>query len=130
MDRIGGKKCLAQSELSKPSEGSLFLFLSVVLGHWQQVWTLCEALWGRLGEQDLEPEGVGGYREQHARRHSFSRWLSESAAQRIEEEVCQSKTQSHVDAIFSYLTGHCISEACSLAQKNGKVKKKKEAKHP
>ncbi|XP_058271327.1 nuclear pore complex protein Nup98-Nup96 isoform X2 [Hemibagrus wyckioides] len=91
----------------------------VVLGHWQQVWTLCEALWGRLGEQDLEPESGGGYREQHARRHSFSRWLSESAAQRIEEEVCQSKTQSHVDAIFSYLTGHCISEACRLAQKNG-----------
>ncbi|KAK3555738.1 hypothetical protein QTP86_028978 [Hemibagrus guttatus] len=90
-----------------------------VLSHWQQVWTLCEALWGRLGEQDLEPEGGGGYREQHARRHSFSRWLSESAAQCIQEEVCQSKTQSHVDAIFSYLTGHCISEACRLAQKNG-----------
>ncbi|XP_027009207.2 nuclear pore complex protein Nup98-Nup96 [Tachysurus fulvidraco] len=91
----------------------------VVLSHWQQVWTLCEALWGRLGEQDLEPEVGGGYREQHARRHSFSRWLSESAAQCIQEEVNQCKTQSHVEAIFSYLTGHCISEACRLAQKNG-----------
>ncbi|XP_060792388.1 nuclear pore complex protein Nup98-Nup96 isoform X2 [Neoarius graeffei] len=91
----------------------------VVLRHWQQVWTLCEALWGRLGDQDLEPEANGGYQEQHARRRSFSRWLSESAAQGIQEEVCQSQAQCHVDAIFSYLTGHCISEACRLAQKNG-----------
>ncbi|TSL04412.1 Nuclear pore complex protein Nup98-Nup96 [Bagarius yarrelli] len=89
----------------------------VVLNHWQQVWTLCEALWGRLGERNLDPETGGGYREQHARRHSFSRWLSESAAQRIQDEVCQS--QSHADAIFSYLTGNCISKACRLAQKNG-----------
>lgn len=97
----------------------VLLFPSVVLGHWQQVWTLCESLWGRLGDQDLEPEVGGGYREQHARRRSFSCWLSESAAQRIQEEVCQSQTQHHIDAIFSYLTGHCISEACRLAQKNG-----------
>ncbi|KAI5620164.1 nuclear pore complex protein Nup98-Nup96, partial [Silurus asotus] len=87
----------------------------VVLGHWQQVWTLCEALWGRLADQDLKVGG--GYREQHARRHGFSLWLSESAAQRIQEEV--GNKQHHVDAIFSYLTGNCISEACKLAQKNG-----------
>lgn len=90
-----------------------------VLGHWQQVWTLCEALWGRLGDRDSEPEVGGGYQDRHARRHSFSRWLSESAAQRIQEEVCRNQTRCHVDAIFSYLTGHCISEACRLAQKNG-----------
>lgn len=116
----------SKSELRKPSENSLFLlFPSVLLSHWQQVWTLCEALWGRLGDQDLEPVVGGGYREQRARRHSFSRWLSESAAQCIQEEVYQCKTQSHVDAIFSYLTGHCISEACRLAQKNGAVKEEK-----
>ncbi|KAM9451702.1 nuclear pore complex protein Nup98-Nup96-like isoform 2-T2 [Clarias gariepinus] len=91
----------------------------VVLAHWQQVWTLCEALWGRLGDQDLEPVVGRGYREQHARRRTFSRWLSESAAQHVQDEVCQSQTQRHVSAIFSYLTGHCISEACKLAQKNG-----------
>lgn len=87
------------------------------------MWTLCEALWGRLGDHDLEPEGDGSYREQHARRRSFSRWLSESAAQSIQEEVCKSQTQNHVDAIFSYLTGHCIPEACRLAQKNGEKTK-------
>uniref|UniRef100_A0A3B4CC02 Nuclear pore complex protein Nup98-Nup96 n=1 Tax=Pygocentrus nattereri TaxID=42514 RepID=A0A3B4CC02_PYGNA len=90
-----------------------------VLGHWQQVWTLCAALWGRLGDQDLEAEHSGNYQEQLARRRSFSRWLAESAAQRIQEEVGQAQPHSHVEAIFSYLTGHCISEACRLAQKSG-----------
>ncbi|XP_036443331.1 nuclear pore complex protein Nup98-Nup96 [Colossoma macropomum] len=90
-----------------------------VLGHWQQVWTLCAALWGRLGDQDLEAEHSGNYQEQLARRRSFSRWLAESAAQRIQEEVGQAQPHSQVEAIFSYLTGHCISEACRLAQKSG-----------
>ncbi|XP_072517838.1 nuclear pore complex protein Nup98-Nup96 [Salminus brasiliensis] len=89
-----------------------------VLGQWQQVWTLCAALWGRLGDQDVETEHSGDYQEHLARRRSFSRWLAEGASQRIQEEV-GSRGHSHVEAIFSYLTGHCISEACRLAQKSG-----------
>ncbi|XP_007259635.3 nuclear pore complex protein Nup98-Nup96 [Astyanax mexicanus] len=89
-----------------------------VLGQWQQVWTLCAAIWGRLGDEEAEIEYSGDYQEHLARRRSFSHWLSESASQRILEEV-GSRGHSHVEAIFSYLTGHCISEACKLAQKSG-----------
>ncbi|KAM6984594.1 nuclear pore complex protein Nup98-Nup96 [Aplochiton taeniatus] len=100
--------------------------LDAVLGHWYQVWTLCEALWGRLGplepDQDPscpEPEPASPYLKQLQRRQSFSAWLASSATSRIQEEVGSARKGSHVDAIFSYLTGHMISEACSLAQKNG-----------
>ncbi|XP_019903834.2 nuclear pore complex protein Nup98-Nup96 isoform X2 [Esox lucius] len=89
-----------------------------VLGHWAQVWTLCEALWGQLSSTENEP-GTSGYLEQLQRRRSFSAWLSHSASQRIEQEVGLNKGGGHVEAIFSYLTGHRISDACRLAQKSG-----------
>lgn len=82
------------------------------------MWTLCEALWGRLGTTEPEP-GTSGYLQQLERRRSFSAWLSRSATQRIEQEVGLSQAGGHVEAIFSYLTGHCISDACRLAQKSG-----------
>lgn len=88
-----------------------------VLAHWRQVWTLCAALWGRLGDQETMQDS--DYQQQLERRRSFSHWLSESAAERIEEEVGLALQQSHAEAIFSYLTGHCISKACKLAQKSG-----------
>uniref|UniRef100_A0A8C8M4U7 Nuclear pore complex protein Nup98-Nup96 n=1 Tax=Oncorhynchus tshawytscha TaxID=74940 RepID=A0A8C8M4U7_ONCTS len=87
-----------------------------VLAHWALVWTLCEALWGRLGTP--EP-GTSSYLQQLERRRSFSAWLSHSATQRIEQEVGLSHGGGHVEAIFSYLTGHRISDACRLAQKSG-----------
>ncbi|XP_076836868.1 nuclear pore complex protein Nup98-Nup96 isoform X3 [Brachyhypopomus gauderio] len=86
-----------------------------VQGLWQQAWALCEALWGRLGETEAQPDG--GYQEQLARRRSFSRWLAQSAAPRVQEEV--GRAGGGAEAIFSYLTGHSISEACRLAQRNG-----------
>uniref|UniRef100_A0A6Q2Y127 Nuclear pore complex protein Nup98-Nup96 n=1 Tax=Esox lucius TaxID=8010 RepID=A0A6Q2Y127_ESOLU len=91
---------------------------AAVLGHWAQVWTLCEALWGQLSSTENEP-GTSGYLEQLQRRRSFSAWLSHSASQRIEQEVGLNKGGGHVEAIFSYLTGHRISDACRLAQKSG-----------
>ncbi|TRY98366.1 hypothetical protein DNTS_021791 [Danionella cerebrum] len=90
-----------------------------VLAHWKQVWTLCAALWGRLGDYDLEMEHVSEYKKQLDRRLSFSHWLSESAAQCIEEEVGQALQRNPAEAVFSYLTGHCISKACKLSQKTG-----------
>lgn len=57
------------------------------------------------------------------RRKAFSRWLSETAAGRIEEEVSLSRHGNHVEAVFSCLTGKRIGEACRLAQKSGKVLK-------
>ncbi|XP_045080240.1 nuclear pore complex protein Nup98-Nup96-like isoform X4 [Coregonus clupeaformis] len=91
-----------------------------VLGHWAQVWTLCEALWGRLGSAETEPEpGTSGYLQRLERRRSFSAWLSHSATQRIEQEVGLNQGGGNVEAIFSYLTGHGISDACRLAQKSG-----------
>ncbi|XP_041088599.1 nuclear pore complex protein Nup98-Nup96 isoform X1 [Polyodon spathula] len=87
--------------------------------HWQLVWTLCEALWGSLGELDPDSEMQSEYRQRLQRRRAFSFWLSRSAARRIEEEVALSQHKSHVEAIFSYLTGNRISEACRLAQQSG-----------
>uniref|UniRef100_A0A8C7MKM7 Nuclear pore complex protein Nup98-Nup96 n=1 Tax=Oncorhynchus kisutch TaxID=8019 RepID=A0A8C7MKM7_ONCKI len=89
---------------------------AAVLGHWAQVWTLCEALWGRRCSAG---PGTSGYLQQMERRRSFSAWLSHSATQRIEQEVGLNQGGGNVEAIFSYLTGHRISDACRLAQKSG-----------
>ncbi|XP_028451471.1 nuclear pore complex protein Nup98-Nup96 isoform X2 [Perca flavescens] len=92
-----------------------------VLGYWAEVWTLCEALWGRLGPADQEPdvETASEYEQQLERRRTFSAWLSRGASCRVEEEVALAGKGRHTDAIFSYLTGNRISEACRLAQKEG-----------
>ncbi|XP_041657844.1 nuclear pore complex protein Nup98-Nup96 isoform X2 [Cheilinus undulatus] len=92
-----------------------------LLGYWSEVWTLCEALWGRLGpaDQETDMETPGEYEQQLERRRSFSAWLARGASCRVEEEVAQAKKGYHTDAIFSYLTGNRISEACRLAQKEG-----------
>uniref|UniRef100_A0A671UZE6 Nuclear pore complex protein Nup98-Nup96 n=1 Tax=Sparus aurata TaxID=8175 RepID=A0A671UZE6_SPAAU len=92
-----------------------------LLGYWSEVWTLCEALWGRLGPADQEDdvETPSEYEQQLERRQTFSAWLSRGATSRVEEEVALAGKGSHTEAIFSYLTGNCISEACRLAQKEG-----------
>uniref|UniRef100_A0A7N6BCQ7 Nuclear pore complex protein Nup98-Nup96 n=1 Tax=Anabas testudineus TaxID=64144 RepID=A0A7N6BCQ7_ANATE len=85
------------------------------------VWTLCEALWGRLGpaHQDPDMETSSDYEQQLERRRTFSAWLSCGAICRVEEEVALAGKGHHTEAIFSYLTGNRISEACRLAQKEG-----------
>ncbi|XP_034746769.1 nuclear pore complex protein Nup98-Nup96 [Etheostoma cragini] len=92
-----------------------------ILGYWAEVWTLCEALWGRLGPADQEPEvePPSEYEQQLERRRTFSAWLSRGAACRVEEEVALVGKGRHTEAVFSYLTGNRISEACRLAQKQG-----------
>ncbi|XP_034406780.1 nuclear pore complex protein Nup98-Nup96 isoform X3 [Cyclopterus lumpus] len=92
-----------------------------LLGYWSEVWTLCEALWGRMGPAHLEPdaEPPGAYEQQLERRRTFSAWLSRGAARRVEEEVALATKGRHADAVFSYLTGNRVSEACRLAQKEG-----------
>ncbi|XP_034539547.1 nuclear pore complex protein Nup98-Nup96 isoform X2 [Notolabrus celidotus] len=92
-----------------------------LFGYWSEVWTLCEALWGRLGpsDQDQDMETPSEYEQQLERRRSFSAWLARGASCRVEEEVAQAGKGRHTDAIFSYLTGNRISEACRLAQKEG-----------
>lgn len=94
---------------------------SALLGYWAEVWTLCEALWGLLGPADQEPdtETPSDYEQQLQRRRTFSAWLSRGATCRVEEEVALAGKGHHTEAIFSYLTGNCISEACRLAQKEG-----------
>ncbi|XP_060942468.1 nuclear pore complex protein Nup98-Nup96 isoform X2 [Limanda limanda] len=92
-----------------------------LLGHWAEVWTLCEALWGRLGPADHEPdaETQSDYEQQLERRRTFSAWLSRGATCRVEEEVALAGKGRHTEAIFSYLTGNRISEACRVAQREG-----------
>lgn len=45
--------------------------------------------------------------------------MSRGASCRLEEEVGLLGKGRHTDAIFSFLTGGRISEACQLAQKGG-----------
>ncbi|XP_067889099.1 nuclear pore complex protein Nup98-Nup96 isoform X2 [Heterodontus francisci] len=86
---------------------------------WSLAWTLCEAIWGDLKELDASFSQPSPYVHQLERRRAFSRWLSRTAEEKIEEEVMVSRHKSHVDAVFSYLTGKRIGEACKLAQQSG-----------
>lgn len=87
---------------------------------WALVWRLCEALWGRLQELEVRLEEPGDYELLLERRRAFSRWLSQAAAERIQEEVSLSQNDSPAEAVFSYLTGKQIGQACRLAQQSGK----------
>ncbi|XP_062344221.1 nuclear pore complex protein Nup98-Nup96 isoform X5 [Cinclus cinclus] len=90
-----------------------------VVKHWCLAWTLCEAVWGKLKELEASLEEPSEYVLALERRRAFSRWLSETAAARIEDEVALSRHGSHVEAVFSCLTGKRIGEACRLAQQAG-----------
>ncbi|XP_015283799.1 PREDICTED: nuclear pore complex protein Nup98-Nup96 isoform X2 [Gekko japonicus] len=92
---------------------------SEVVKHWYLVWTLCEALWGRLKELEARPGEPSEYIVALERRKAFSQWLSQTASERIEDEVSLSQHHSPAEAVFSYLTGKRISEACGLAQQSG-----------
>ncbi|KAJ7320252.1 hypothetical protein JRQ81_019763 [Phrynocephalus forsythii] len=91
---------------------------AVVKG-WCLVWTLCEALWGRLKELEACAGEPSEYVRSLACRKAFSCWLSRTAAERIKEEVSLSQNDSPAEAIFSYLTGKQIGQACRLAQQSG-----------
>ncbi|XP_021239754.1 nuclear pore complex protein Nup98-Nup96 isoform X2 [Numida meleagris] len=90
-----------------------------VVKHWCLTWTLCEAIWGNLKELEASLEEPSEYVLALERRRAFSRWLSETAAARIDEEVSLTQHHSHVEAVFSCLTGRRIGEACRLAQQAG-----------
>lgn len=96
---------------------------AALLGYWSEVWTLCEALWGRLepADQDPDVDAPGEYKQQLERRRTFSAWLSCGATSRVEEEVALAGKGRHVEAIFSYLSGNRISDACRLAQREGEM---------
>ncbi|XP_009996804.1 PREDICTED: nuclear pore complex protein Nup98-Nup96 [Chaetura pelagica] len=90
-----------------------------VVKHWCLTWTLCEAIWGNLKELEARLEEPSEYLLSLERRRAFSRWLAETAARRVEEEVSLSRHGSPVEAVFSCLTGRRIGEACRLAQQAG-----------
>ncbi|XP_053561637.1 LOW QUALITY PROTEIN: nuclear pore complex protein Nup98-Nup96 [Bombina bombina] len=93
--------------------------LENVVKQWCLTWTLCEALWGKLKELEAYLETPNDYVVSLERRKAFSHWLAQTASERIEEEVCVCRHERHIEAVFSYLTGCRISEACLLAQKSG-----------
>ncbi|XP_043761744.1 nuclear pore complex protein Nup98-Nup96 isoform X1 [Cervus elaphus] len=90
-----------------------------IVKHWSLTWTLCEALWGHLKELDSQLDEPSEYIQILERRRAFSRWLSNTASPQIEEEVSLTQKDNPMEAVFSYLTGKRISEACSLAQQSG-----------
>ncbi|XP_030055686.1 nuclear pore complex protein Nup98-Nup96 isoform X2 [Microcaecilia unicolor] len=93
--------------------------VETVVKHWCLVWTLCEAIWGHLKELEASLDEPSDYVQSLERRRAFSRWLSQTACERIDQEVAKSRHESHTEAVFSYLTGARISEACRLAQQSG-----------
>ncbi|XP_036181046.1 nuclear pore complex protein Nup98-Nup96 isoform X10 [Myotis myotis] len=100
-------------------EASGDLLEAQIVKQWSLTWTLCEALWGHLKELDSQLDEPSEYIQILERRRAFSRWLSQTAAPQIEEEVSLTRKDNPVEAVFSYLTGKRISEACSLAQQSG-----------
>ncbi|XP_032975644.1 nuclear pore complex protein Nup98-Nup96 isoform X6 [Rhinolophus ferrumequinum] len=100
-------------------EASGDLLEAQIVKHWSLTWTLCEALWGHLKELDSPLDESSEYIQILERRRAFSRWLSHTAAPQIEEEVSLTRKDNPVEAVFSYLTGKRISEACCLAQQSG-----------
>uniref|UniRef100_A0A8D2CWC3 Nuclear pore complex protein Nup98-Nup96 n=1 Tax=Sciurus vulgaris TaxID=55149 RepID=A0A8D2CWC3_SCIVU len=100
-------------------EASRELLETQIVKYWSLTWTLCEALWGHLKELDSQLDDPSEYIQILERRRAFSRWLSHTAAPQIEEEVSLTRKDNPVEAVFSYLTGSRISEACSLAQQSG-----------
>ncbi|XP_069825440.1 nuclear pore complex protein Nup98-Nup96 isoform X2 [Dendropsophus ebraccatus] len=89
-----------------------------VVKQWCLTWTLCKALWGQLRELESSLDEANEYVERLQRRKAFSHWLAETAAERIEEEVALHRHERPIEAVFSFLTGCRISEACRLAQKS------------
>ncbi len=91
------------------------------LEHSQLVWKLMVALWGRLPDEDEQELDPSGYSFHKARREAFSQWLETGSWKRINREVQDSKFKDmgHIEAVFSLLTGHQISEACAAAQRSG-----------
>ncbi|XP_029412463.1 nuclear pore complex protein Nup98-Nup96 isoform X4 [Nannospalax galili] len=100
-------------------ESSRNVLEAQIMKHWSLTWTLCEALWGNLKELDNQLDEPSEYIQILERRRTFSHWLSQTAALQIEEEVSLTRKDNPVEAVFSYLTGSRISEACSLAQQSG-----------
>ncbi|XP_069615683.1 nuclear pore complex protein Nup98-Nup96 [Ranitomeya imitator] len=90
-----------------------------VVKQWSLTWALCQALWGQLRELEVRLDDANEYVEQLQRRKAFSHWLADTAAGRIEDEVALHLHERPIQAVFSFLTGCRISEACRLAQKCG-----------
>ncbi|CAH2226048.1 nuclear pore complex Nup98-Nup96 isoform X1 [Pelobates cultripes] len=93
--------------------------LETVVKEWYLAWTLCEALWGQLKELEVSLDAPSDYVKSLERRKAFSLWLANTASERIQEEVSRYGHERPIEAVFSYLTGRRISEACLLAQKSG-----------
>ncbi|XP_041440603.1 nuclear pore complex protein Nup98-Nup96 isoform X1 [Xenopus laevis] len=93
--------------------------LEAVVKQWGLTWTLCESLWGQLKELEASLDEPNEYVRNLERRKAFSHWLAHTAEERIEEEVSLYGPERHVEAVFSFLTGGRISDACRLAQKSG-----------
>nr|DBA32194.1 TPA: hypothetical protein GDO54_000004 [Pyxicephalus adspersus] len=100
-------------ESREPSE------LETVIKQWYLTWTMCKALWGQLRDLETSLDETNEYVERLERRKAFSHWLAETAAERIESEVVMHQKERSIEAVFSYLTGCRISEACRLAQRSG-----------
>lgn len=92
------------------------------LEHTCQVFELMVALWGQLeGTEDDEDVDKSSYVHQKARRVAFSKWLAGTADEAVQREVQDSKFKDlgNIEAVFSLLTGHQISQACQVAQQSG-----------
>ncbi|RUS87265.1 hypothetical protein EGW08_004945 [Elysia chlorotica] len=93
----------------------------LVQSHMDSVFELCVALWGNLPQAD-DLEKDDGYRERQLRREAVSKWLAETSACKVAEEMeaCPlNSPEAHLRAVFSKLTVREVSSACKLAQRAG-----------
>ncbi|KAK3793945.1 hypothetical protein RRG08_023041 [Elysia crispata] len=94
---------------------------SQVQSHMDSVLGLCVALWGNLSQAD-DLEKDDSYRERQLRREAVSKWLTETSASKVAEEMetCSlNNPEAYLRAVFSQLTVRDVSSACVLAQRAG-----------
>ncbi|XP_052829628.1 nuclear pore complex protein Nup98-Nup96 isoform X1 [Octopus bimaculoides] len=88
--------------------------------HMKICWDLCVALWGKPIELDRGTANISEYEYHQARKEAFSRWLAETEAETIANEIEKNSTKENGNllSITSHLSGRQIQEACMLAIKN------------
>ena len=94
---------------SYEGESSLF---NAALTECQNVFDLCIALWGKLGDDgDDDERESGGRRDSHEatmmRREAFSRWLENVVESGVNDDIRKARASGdHVDQVPSHFITH------------------------
>ncbi|ELU16922.1 hypothetical protein CAPTEDRAFT_222010 [Capitella teleta] len=87
-----------------------------------EVWSLCVALWGDVPRPAGQEASGDGYFEQLVRKEAVSSWLESVTEREVQvDALLANKHQglSSALAVFAYLTGRRLDDACNRAQESG-----------